>query len=58
MNISKPQVQDACRDTYITKLKYTNYTVITKTKFTISHCMVYFLDPVKIYLRKPFTQTR
>ena len=28
------------------------------TKFTISHCMVQLPDPVKIYLRKLFTQMR
>jgi hypothetical protein len=30
----------------------------TRTKFTISQCMVYFPDPVKINLRKPFIQIR
>jgi hypothetical protein len=30
----------------------------TRTKFTISQCMVYFPDPVKINLRKPFIQMR
>jgi hypothetical protein len=30
----------------------------TRTKFTISHCMVYFPDSVKVYLRKAFTYMR
>ena len=39
--------------------RYRKYTVNNKDQvYNISRYMVYFPDPVKIYVRKPFTQMR